>query len=280
MNIFLYRNTLKKNSQPIALDITDFLITHSANVYVEDDETTLIEGKPLSTIDPQNIDVVITLGGDGTILRMIHSHPQINAPVLGVNLGSLGFMADLPIIDIRRGLNELLKRNYSVQERITMEGMANNGAMHFAVNDITFHRARNPSLVELEIFVDGDYLNTFSADGIIFATPCGSTAYSLASGGPIVTPELRAFILTPISPHTISNRPIVLMPKNEILIKYISEHQPIEIIFDGLSSVPLATGETFFIRCAMRKFCLVHLPSHNYFSTLRTKLGWAGTLKT
>ena len=280
MNIFLYRNTLKKNSQDIAISIREFLHTNAANVYVEDEEAAIIEGKPLSAIDPQDIDVVITLGGDGTILRMVHSHPQINAPVLGVNLGSLGFMADLPITEIHQGLNELLQRNFTVQERFMMEGSASNGRTQFAVNDITFHRATNPALVELEIFVDGDYLNTFSADGIIFATPCGSTAYSLAAGGPIVTPELKAFILTPISPHTISNRPIVLMPKDEILVKYISQHKPVEVITDGLSSFPLATGETYHIRCAERKFRLVHLPNHNYFSTLRTKLAWTGTLKT
>ena len=142
-----------------------------------------------------------------------------------------------------------------------------------------FIELQNPSLVEFEVYVDGNYLNTFSADGILFATPCGSTAYSLAAGGPIVSPELEAFILTPICPHTISNRPIVLMPKSEILIRYISKLKPIEAIADGLSTYTLETDNVYHIRLAEKKFRIVNLPNHNYYATLRTKLAWSGKLK-
>lgn len=279
MNILIYRNTLKANSQSIAVGIREFLTNRSAQVFVEDGEVEAIGGKPFSEADPKTIQAIITLGGDGTILRAVHNFPMTKAPVLGVNLGSLGFMADVPISEIHQGLNDLLNGNYTIQERIMMEGYRGGGWNCFAVNDITVHRALNTSLVEMEIFVDGVYLNTFSADGIVFSTPCGSTAYSLAAGGPIVTPELKAFILTPISPHTISNRPIVLLPKKEILVRYISPLKPLEIIADGLTNFSLETHAVFHIKLSEKKFCLVTLPNHNYFSTLRTKLGWAGTLK-
>lgn len=122
-------------------------------------------------------------------------------------------------------------------------------------------------------------MNTFSADGIILSTPNGSTAYSLAAGGPIVTPEIEAFVLTPICPHTISNRPIVLMPKKEITIKYLSPVAPVEITYDGITSFNLSTNEIFTIKPSTRTFKLVMLEKHDYFSTLREKLGWQGKLK-
>jgi len=152
-------------------------------------------------------------------------------------------------------------------------------APNFAVNEIVIHRASNPCLVDLAINVDEHYLNTFSADGVIISTPSGSTAYSLAAGGPIVTPELNALILTPICPHTISNRPIVLYPKNEITIEYKSNHAPVEITFDGFPCFSINAGEVITITLSQRLFRLVSMPGHDYFSTLRNKLGWAGKLR-
>jgi NAD+ kinase len=233
----------------------------------------------LNSFKPQDIDFVVTLGGDGTILRYLHTHPELTAPVIGINLGGLGFMADIPLTDIYPCLQSILKGNYRIDERIMMEGTVFNGQKCFALNDIVIHRAQNPCLIDLAIHVDGNYLNTFSADGIIIATPSGSTAYSLAAGGPILSPELKAFALTPISPHTISNRPIVLMPHSNIQIQYISEHDPVEITYDGVASVKMSTGEMLYVTMSKRIFKLVNLPQYDYYSTLRKKLGWTGKLK-
>ena len=160
-----------------------------------------------------------------------------------------------------------------------MEGVAPENKPFFAFNDIVVHRAKNPSLVELSIHVDGTYLNTFSADGIILATPTGSTAYSLAAGGPIVSPELEAIVLTPISPHTISNRPLVLMPKESVEIQYLNPHDPVEITYDGVSRYSLPTNERCQVRVAKRKFRVVNLDHTDYFATLRTKLNWSGQVR-
>lgn len=280
MFIFLYRNTLKAHSKNIAIGIREYLNSHDVKVVTEDDDAKSIGAEPLSKVDPSSIGFTITLGGDGTILRMFHNHPEIKAPIVGVNLGSLGFMADIPLTDIYPSLQDLLSNNFAIQERIMMAGESVNNEFCHAVNEIAFHRAGNPTLVDLVIHVDGTYLNTFSADGVIFSTACGSTAYSLAAGGPILCPELEAFVLTPISPHTISNRPIVLMPKSEIQVQYISELNPIEVACDGTTRFHLSTGEVFYIRQYEGKFRLVNLPHHDYYSTLRTKLGWSGKMRS
>lgn len=280
MIIALFPNTLKTRSKNITIGIREFLTQRGVTVVVEDAEAANYDATPLSSVDPTKVDFRISLGGDGTILRLVHSHPELHAPILGINLGGLGFMADIPINDIYSSLQDLLNGNYHISERLMMNGETVEGKKCFAVNEMVIHRAQNPCLVDLSIYVDGNYLNTFSADGIIISTPSGSTAYSLAAGGPILTPELSAFVITPICPHTISNRPIVLMPKEEIQIQYISDHEAVEITYDGFTRFHMNSGEVFKITHSVNKFKLVNMAYHDYFSTLRSKLGWAGKLKT
>lgn len=279
MNILLHRNKLKDQSSPLIIGIVEFLKNNGGNPIAEDSEAQLIGAAPLSSIDPAHVDFIVTLGGDGTILRALHSYNNIDAPILGINLGNLGFMTEAPLKDIYPSLHSLLKGNYTIENRLAMEGETIRHEKCYAVNEIVFHRAKNPTLVELAIYVDDIYLNAFSADGIIFSTPTGSTAYSMSAGGPILTPEVNAFVLTPICPHTISNRPVVLMPKHNIRIQYISQHEPIEIIADGYTCFHMAKDEFFNIRPSARPYRLVNLPHHDYFATLRSKLGWSGKLK-
>lgn len=275
----IFPNIKKSQSKQIAKDIQAFLLDKGCGVYVEDPLVEEIGAKPLSSISLADVNFSISLGGDGTILRLVHRNPELNAPIIGINLGSLGFMADIPIKEIYSSLQDVLDGKFIVQDRLMMEGSTRKDEACFAVNEIVIHRAQNPCLIDLAIYVDNAYLNTFSADGIIISTPSGSTAYSLAAGGPILTPLLEAFVITPICPHTISNRPIVLLPKKEMRIEYISEHNPVEITYDGIPREMMSTGENFFIRQSSRKFRLVCLLHHDYFATLRKKLGWAGKLK-
>lgn len=280
MHIALFPNTAKKNSKDIAINIREYLNAQGVSVVTQDEEAEVIGAIPLSSVDPAMIDFIISLGGDGTILRQMHRHPQLTAPIVGINLGSLGFLADIPVSDIYPSLQDLLHGNFRIQERIMIQGQSIHNDISFAVNEIVIHRAQNPGLIDIGIHVDGIYLNTFSADGLILSTPSGSTAYSLAAGGPILTPELDAFVLTPICPHTISNRPIVLMSNQVIQVQYLSEYAPVEVVFDGFSRFMMATGEVLKVSLSPRKFSLVCLRKHDYFSTLRTKLGWTGKLKT
>lgn len=280
MIIGLFPNEMKSHSLGIASEVCSFLKKRGVEVVADDLIAAKIGARLLSTLNPQEIDIRISLGGDGTILRLVHKHPQLNCPLLGINLGSLGFLADIPLDEIYPSLEDLINGNYSVQNRMMMEGRTDRDGLCLAVNEFVIHRAQNPCLIDLAIHVDGQYLNTFSADGIILSTPTGSTAYSLAAGGPIVSPEIDAYIITPICPHTISNRPIVLMPKQSIKIQYISHYHPLEISYDGISTLTLSSQESFYVKTSKEKFPLIHLSRHNYFHTLREKMGWYGKLKT
>lgn len=279
MIVAIFHNANKKQATDIARSICEFLHKHSITVVAEDDEAASINAKRLSEVDEASIDFCISLGGDGTILRLIHRHPLIQTPILAINLGSLGFMADIPVNEIFSSLKNVLEGNYTVDSRLVIEGTTTANQSNFAVNEIVIYRSGNPRIIDLNIFVDGRYLNTFSADGVIISTPSGSTAYSLASGGPILTPELNAIVLTPISPHTISNRPIVLLPKNEIRVEYISSHANVEVVYDGFPYFTVASGESVSIVRSKRLFRLINMPGHDYFATLRSKLGWTGKLR-
>ncbi|MCH1430012.1 MAG: NAD(+)/NADH kinase [Chlamydiales bacterium] len=275
----LFPNANKPKSKNLVIGIKDYLINHGADVTVMDEMAEELNAPPLSSVDPDKIDFLISMGGDGTILRILHHYPHLKAPLIGVNLGSLGFMADIPLSEIYPCLQDIINGQYHIEKRLMMEGETTNKEQTFALNDFVIHRSRNPSLIELAIHVDDSYLNTFTADGIILSTPTGSTAYSLAAGGPILSPSLNAFTLTPISPHTISNRPIVFLPEREVKIQYLSPGVPIEITCDGLKSYTMETGEVLRIRPCKHLVEMVRLNRYDYYSTLRTKLGWSGKVR-
>ena len=277
MIIALFPNEQFKRSLELATGIREFLEKHKVTVVAEDEKADSIGAKPLSKVDPKEIKFLIVMGGDGTILRISHRFSHLDAPILGINLGHLGFMADVPVADIYPSLTDLLNGAFSIDNRLVLEGTDGKKVLR-SVNDIVIHRATNHSLVELAISVDGVYVNTFVADGIIIATPNGSTAYSLAAGGPILSPDLDALVITPICPHTISNRPLVLSTNRQIEIKYVSKYDPVEIRADGLDSHLLSTGSIFKVKKSGQSFKLVNLFRHEYFSTLRKKLGWSGKL--
>lgn len=279
MLIALFANMKKRESFSVTVEISRYLQEHGAAVVARDEESEELQVPPLSSVQPDEVDCLISLGGDGTILRLVHHFPHLSAPILGINLGHLGFMADVPVSELYPSLQQLLEGKYKVEERIIMEGSTPRLERCFAVNEMVVHRAHNPSLIDLSIHVDGVYLNTFSADGIIISTPNGSTAYSLAAGGPILSPDLNALVITPISPHTISNRPIVLMPKEQIEIQYLSGYGPVEITYDGFSRYELDTNEVFRITKSSKAFRMISLESSDYYATLRTKLGWTGQIR-
>lgn len=278
MIVALFPNNSKTQSSNITHQILHLLSERNVQVVVSDENAKLLKVPALSTVDPKKIDCIICLGGDGTILRVIHSTRNIDAPIMAINLGSLGFMADIPIDDVEHAIENLVNRHFHVSERMIIDAKTSKGGSCFAVNEITIHRGSHSCLVDLAVFVDDDYLNTFSADGIIVSTPSGSTAYSLAAGGPIVSPELDSFVITPICPHTLSNRPIVLNPKSKISIKNLSPAS-LTVDYDGFSDFKLDPEEEIVIANSKQKFRLIAFPNHDYFATLRTKLGWSGKIR-
>jgi NAD+ kinase len=278
MIIALFPNEKKKQSFELAIQIREFFKSKGVSVAAEDEKAASIGALPLSSVDPKEVRFLISMGGDGTLLRISNQYSHLDAPILGVNLGHLGFMADIPIDDLFPSLTDLLNGDYTIEKRLALEAVSNKREHLRAVNDIVLHRAQNYSLIELAIQVDDIYINTFVADGIIVATPTGSTAYSLAAGGPILAPTLDAIVITPICPHTISNRPIVITPDRKIEIQYMSAYDPIDARADGLNALPLKSGDSIAIRRSKHPFQIVNLHRHEYFSTLRKKLGWSGKL--
>jgi NAD+ kinase len=278
MIIALCPNEEKKQSFDLALKIQEYLTRHGVTVVAEDEKASQIGAKPLSSIDRKKINFLIAMGGDGTILRLSHQYNDLDAAIVGINLGYLGFMADIPVSDLYPSLQDLIQGSFTIEERLMIEATIANKKF-LAANEIVLHRARNPSLIELAVYVNGLYFNTFLGDGLLIATPNGSTAYSLAAGGPILTPDLSALVLTPICAHTISNRPIVLSANQEIEIQFLSETAyPLEARADGIEWSEMKTKEICKITKSEKKFKLVKLHRNDYFSTLRSKLGWSGKL--
>lgn len=269
MNILLVQNPAKPQAKELAKAVEQFLHKKNITVIAPEQYTNAI-----------SVDLIVSLGGDGSILKIMHEFPSLDAPIMGINLGSLGFLADIGISEIFESLEQFLQGVYRIQDRLMLEGAVGHTPASFAVNEIVVHRGKNHTLIDLAVHVDGKYLNTFSADGLIVATPSGSTAYSLSSGGPILTPELDCVVITPICPHAISNRPIVLKIHKSIEIECLGAHQSVEVSFDGIPRFCLEKEQKCTIATSSRHFKLVTLKSHDYFETLRTKLGWTGTLKS
>ncbi len=278
MKIALFPKVDKETSRRIAQGVVDFLMQRNVMVVMDDENATSFNLPPISSVNFNELQFIISMGGDGTILRLLHHYQQFDIPIIGINMGHLGFMADIPVSDIYPSLSDLLEGSYEIEHRMMLAASLNESE-NFALNDVVIHRSSNPNLVELAIKVDGKHINTFEADGIIFATPNGSTAYSLAAGGPILTPQLEAVVLTPICPHTISNRPIVLMPHHEIQIQYLSTCHDLDVVYDGISQGQMKAGGSLEIKKHKKMLRIVRLARHDYFATLRTKLGWVGKLR-
>jgi NAD+ kinase len=279
MKIALFANELKGQAPEVLKDLSHYLKERGVDVPIE--EIDAYPSTDLSAIQKTlaSCDFVVEIGGDGSILHLIHRIGIPHPPLIGVNMGSLGFLADIPVQDIFGSFDAICRGSYHISNRLVIEGNIATTCHNFAVNEIAVHRGDHPNLIDLAIHVDGQFVNTFSADGIIIATPCGSTAYSLAAGGPIVAPPLSALILTPICPHTISNRPIVFMPKESIAIELWHGAKSVDVTFDGQPPENLRCGEILEIRPSKESFRLVTLSSSDYFTTLRTKLGWTGSLR-
>lgn len=279
MIVALFPPPTGSDTKNLCQTIIQFFQKHSITIVAENAAAKALKIPPLSSVPPSEIKFLISMGGDGTILHLAHTYPHLDAAILGINLGHLGFMADVPTSDLLPSLEDFLKGAYTIENRLIIEGVAPDGKRSYAINDFVLHRAHNPSLIQLSIYLDDLYLNTFEADGVILATPNGSTAYSLAAGGPILSPGLDGMVITPICPHTISNRPIVLTSSHELRMEYLSEYPKIEVIVDGLQTFYLTPKSSFKFKKSAKTFRLVNLNRRDYYSTLRTKLGWSGKLR-
>lgn len=261
---------LKKNDLEYLL--TKTLMEDKDNIIIENDEDFLSDDKEIY----EKSDLIISIGGDGTMLTTAYHALSYDKPVLGLNLGKLGFLAEVDISQMDIIIKDIKEGNYQIQERMVLAADCDNFPLEklIAINDIVIDKGGWPKMIEITARVDGEYVSTFSADGVIIATPIGSTGYSLSTGGPVVSPSASAITLSPISPHSLTMRPLVLSNEQEIVIKADSPHNEIQISCDGQRVYHVPPPLEIKIVKSVKPLKLVHTSVTTYFETLRNKLLW------
>ncbi len=221
-------------------------------------------------------DMIVSIGGDGTMLSSAYIARTTKTPLLGINFGKLGFLAEFDFSELDKLVRDIKENNIVIEDRITLEAICKceQDEYLYAVNDIVIDRGRWPKMIEMTLKVDDDYVSTFSADGIIIATPTGSTGYSLSTGGPIVSPKAKAITLSPISPHTLTMRPLVLSSDQQITVEVSSHYSSVQVNCDGQRVNYYKPPFSIKVFKSEYPLKLVHSKSTNYFEILRQKLYW------
>jgi NAD+ kinase len=237
-------------------------------------DTQFITQHPLDEKCLEGIDLCCVIGGDGTLLGVLDASIHSQTKVLGVNLGKLGFLATYHPDQLIHDFSALLEGDYSVEERSILFCQSNSGETAYALNDLVIKESKNRGLIRLKVKSENRLISEYHCDGLIFATPTGSTAYNLSAGGPIISPNVEAIAMTPICPHTLGNRSVIFDTKT-----------PIEVSFDDLPDAPLVSidGKKYFkkeslnsirIQLAEERFLLIHNQANTHFSIVRDKLNW------
>ncbi len=224
----------------------------------------------------KNLDFFISVGGDGTLLESVTYVGKNETPILGVNTGRLGFLATIGREETEKALDNLLKGNYTVDERTMLRLVSDPklfSGLDFALNDFTIMKKDTSSMITVHVSVDGELLNSYWADGVIVSTPTGSTGYSLSCGGPLVFPESENFVVTPVSPHNLTARPIVVSDKSELTFKIEGRNKKFHVSLDSRFET---VDESVKLKIKKERFKahLIQLPGQHYFKTLRQKLNW------
>ncbi len=221
-------------------------------------------------------DVIIVLGGDGTILNIARQSSKYKVPLFGINLGHLGFLAEAEISDMYTALEKIMNGDYIVEKRmmlgVSVDGDEEGAREWSALNDVSITKGMLSRMITFSIFINDSFFELYSADGIVISTPTGSTAYSLSAGGPIVSPELNVMIITPICPHTLQNRSIVVSEKDEVRIEICQENSEVMLSVDGQDSYKLMPGRVVKVRSSSCVTNLVKLKQRSFFDVLRRKI--------
>jgi len=270
-----------------ALDtLSHYLLEQGLSVYLDEVNADAVTSSALETCTRNEIgkrcDLAIVVGGDGTLLNAARALADHNVPLAGVNLGRLGFLTDISHDNMIAYLSDILQGHYITEERFLLDsavirqGEKLNEATAF--NDVVVHKWNVARMIELETYINGKLINQLRSDGLIIATPTGSTAYALSAGGPIIDPVLNALLLVPVCPHTMSNRPIVISGDNEIEVVICERnHDNAQVTCDGQISFGLSAGDRIKVRKKEQPIHLIHPLQHDHYEILRAKLHWAET---
>ena len=263
MKILLVNNRYKKNTVEMAQKLAHKLAAQNISVEREDDNS------------DQDPDLIIVLGGDGTILRAARQYAHKNSPMLGINMGTVGFLSNIKIEELEQYLNRLLTGDYSLDQRmmLAIDICQNENVLEsfYGLNELVI-RATTPRMVSFNLAIDGQIPGTYRGDGLIIASPTGSTAYSLSAGGPICDPELESFIITPIAPHFIDTKPLVISSRRSLKITPV-ECQDVIICIDGQIRRDFKPDNSIKLRQAEFKLQMVDLTETGFFSSMGSRLG-------
>jgi len=249
---------------------------HNIEVYIESISGGMIDvmGMEFDMLCRQS-DILVALGGDGTLISVVRRSFNYNIPVLGVYAGNLGFLADVSVDELEEFVEKLVRGEYRIDERSVLEATIirdNEKISFYAFNDIVLTRPSVTNMISIETLVDGKSFNTYYGDGVIVSTPTGSTAYNLSAGGPVLFPRSKVFVLTPICPHSLTQRPVVF--PSEFSMEMKTPTNPALMIIDGQDKYELEIGESVHIKLAIQNAQLIHKEDFNYFDVLKEKLGW------
>lgn len=228
-------------------------------------------------------DVTIVFGGDGAILRAARQMGYRQVPILGVNLGKLGFLADLSPDDLLAVLPDLGTAKLPIAEHLMFECRIERAGQivhqQLGLNDVVLHAGEPFHLLDIQLYIDRELVTTYSCDGLIISTPVGSTAYNLSAGGPILRKVLQAFVISPLSPHTLTNRPVIDSADRVYELEVPRPNPGTTVVVDGYVLAALQASDRVYVARAEPRFLLVEVPGHSYYRTLREKLGWGGRLR-
>jgi NAD+ kinase len=226
----------------------------------------------------EGADLIIVLGGDGTLLNVSRHGKRKEVPILGINLGGLGFLTETSVEELPATLAKVLKGDFGISKRIMLDvSVKREGDSIFSItllNDAVITKDALARIIDIETYVNDEYLTTYKADGLILSTPTGSTGYSLAAGGPLLYPSLSNIIVTPICPHTLTNRPIILPENVEVRAQLKSKEEKVVLTIDGQVGFPLQYDDEVTIKKSSHTVNLIKSSSRGYFEILRTKLKW------
>ena len=262
-------------------EVADFLIRSGLEVSLERDtaRNTGITDHPaldLATLG-RTCDLAVVVGGDGTMLSIARELARYQTPLVGINQGRLGFITDIPLTEMRETLTPMIAGDYEEEHRSMLAGeVLRDGACIFAadaLNDVVVSRGATPSMVEFSVTVQSQFVANIRADGLIVASPTGSTAYSLSAGGPVLHPAISGWLLLPIAPHTLSNRPIVLPDAGDVSVELVAGRE-LSVSFDSQSLASLMRGDRVVIRRSDHRARFLHPRGWSYYATLRKKLHW------
>ena len=260
--------------------VEQFLLSRSAEIMFETKTARLVahpNGKAgsLEALGTQ-CDLVIALGGDGNILNAARALAPFGVPILGINLGRLGFLADVSQDEIELHLGAVLSGDYTLEEHFLLEGeVAGDAKQSSALNEVLVHSANMPKMIEMDIYVDELFVYTQLSDGLIMSSPTGSTAYALSAGGPIMHPSLDAIVLVSMFPHSLTSRPLVIPGDSEIKVVIAANTDvAAQVSFDSHLTFKMEQGDELLVRKKKERLKLVHPPGHSFYGACRSKLDW------